>query len=368
MEAKKKLITIVDDSLVTLRACANVLEEKYAVATVPSAEKLFDLLEHNKPDLILLDIEMPNMNGYEAIKVLKENPETSDIPVIFLTGKSNPDYELEGLSLGAIDYITKPFQPLLLLKRIEIHLLLEEQRVTLAKQAEELKDFNENLQRMVDEKTQKVMVLQDALLKTVAELVECRDGITGSHIERTQNGVSILLQEIVKSGSYSEESSGWDNDQLIRSCLLHDVGKMSIGDHILKKPGALDSDEYEEMKKHTVFGAEIIEKIESIAKESDFLKYAKIFALSHHEKWDGSGYPGKLKENEISLLGRIMAIVDVYDALVSVRPYKKAYTHEEAVKIIVENSGTQFDPDLIEIFCRTAEQFKSNSSSCAVKA
>jgi putative two-component system response regulator len=136
------------------------------------------------------------------------------------------------------------------------------------------------------------------------------------------------------------------------------VGKISIGDHILKKPGALNIEEFEEMKKHAVFGAEIIEKIESYAKESDLLKYAKVFALNHHEKWDGSGYPGRLKENEIPILGRIMAIVDVYDALVSTRFYKNALTHEEAVQIITQNSGTQFDPTLVEVFCQAAEQFK----------
>jgi putative two-component system response regulator len=308
-------------------------------------------LENSKPTLILLDIDMPEMNGYEAIKILKEKEPTKDIPVIFLTGKTESDDELEGLSLGAIDYITKPFQPTLLLKRIEVHLLVEKQRV-------ELKNFNDNLQKMVEEKTQNVLDLQDALLKTMAEMVEYRDDITGGHIERTQHGVQILLEEIKKSGLYREETKGWNTNLLLQSCQLHDVGKISIGDDILKKPGKLDNDEFEEMKKHTVFGEEIIKKIESMTKESDFLKYARVFAVSHHERWDGKGYPKKLKENEIPLLGRIMAIADVYDALISVRPYKKAFTHEEAAKIIIEGSATQFDPLLVEVFTRTAEKFR----------
>jgi len=351
MKNEKKLVILVDDNPANLRIGKNVLAEKYTVATCPSAEKMFSLLENNNPAMILLDVDMPEMNGYDAIKILKSKPETKDIPVIFLTARSESDAELAGLSLGAIDYITKPFQPPLLLKRIEVHILVEDQR-------KELKYFNENLQKMVEEKTQSVIELQNALLKTMAELVECRDDITGGHIERTQRGIKILLEEIEKNGLYSEETKGWDVDLLLQSCQLHDVGKISIDDNILKKSGKLTEEEFNEMKKHASFGEQIIEKIETLAKESDFLDYAKIFAASHHERWDGSGYPRGLKGSKIPLLGRIMAIADVYDALVSERPYKEAFSHEEAVRIIIEGSGTQFDPSLVEVFSRTAGQFK----------
>jgi len=352
MENEKKLVILVDDNPANLRIGKNVLAEKYTVATCPSAEKMFSLLENNNPAMILLDVDMPEMNGYDAIKILKSKPETKDIPVVFLTARSESDDELAGLSLGAIDYITKPFQPPLLLKRIEVHILVEDQR-------KELKYFNENLQKMVEEKTQSVIELQNALLKTMAELVECRDDITGGHIERTQRGIKILLDEIEKSSLFSEETKGWDVNLLLQSCQLHDVGKISISDSILKKPGKLTEEESNEMKKHASFGEQIIEKIEKLAKESDFLDYAKIFAASHHERWDGSGYPRGLKGSKIPLLGRIMAIADVYDALVSERPYKEAFSHEEAVRIITEGSGTQFDPSLVEVFSRTAGQFKN---------
>jgi putative two-component system response regulator len=351
METEKKLIILVDDNPANLRIGKNVLAENYSVATAPSAEKMFGLLENNNPAMILLDIDMPEMNGYEAIKILKAKNETKDIPVIFLTGKTESDDELEGLSLGAIDYIIKPFQPPLLLKRIEVHLLVEEQR-------KELQYFNRNLQKMVEEKTENVLELQNALLKTMAELVECRDDITGGHIERTQRGIKILLEAIEESGVYREEIKDWDINLLLQSCQLHDVGKISIDDNILKKPGKLSDEEFEKMKKHTVFGEQIIEKIETLAKGSDFLKYAKIFAASHHEKWDGTGYPRGLKGNEIPLLGRIMAIADVYDALTSVRPYKKASPHEEAVQIITGGAGTQFDPALIELFAQNSQRFR----------
>jgi len=359
MTDEKKLIILVDDNPANLRIGKNVLAKSYTVATAPSGEKLFSLLENNNPALILLDIDMPQMNGYEAIKILKEKPETRDIPVIFLTAKTDSVDEFTGLSLGAIDYITKPFQPDLLLKRIEVHLLVEAQRETLKQQATELAGFNSNLKEMVKEKTQEVVDLQDALLKTMAEMVEFRDDTTGGHIERTQQWVKILLEEIEDSGIYREEVQNLNVSLLLQSCQLHDVGKISISDNILKKPGKLTDNEFSEMKKHTVFGEQIIEKIESMAKESDFLKYAQIFASGHHEKWDGTGYPLGLKGKEIPLLGRIMAIADVYDALISKRPYKEAFSHETAVKIINEGCGAQFDPALIEVFNRSAERFKA---------
>jgi len=301
---------------------------------------------------------MPEMNGYDAIKVLKSKPETRDIPVIFLTALTEADNELKGLSLGAIDYITKPIQPLLLLKRIELHLLIEEQKKTLEKQAADLKFFNDNLQKMVTEKTQNIIELQNALLRTMAELVEYRDDITGKHIERTQKGVRIMLNEIQKSNFPSEEIVDWDIELLVQSCQLHDVGKIYVSDNILRKPEKLNAQEYEDMKVHTNIGKQIIEKVEIMTKESAFLNYAKTFAVSHHEKWDGSGYPFGLKGNDIPLLGRVMAIADVYDACVSVRPYKAAYTHEKTVSIINEGSGTHFDPALVELFNKASDQFK----------
>jgi putative two-component system response regulator len=358
MDDEKTLIFIVDDNPANLRIGKNILAEKYTVATAPSVEKLFSLLANNTPALILLDINMPEINGYEAIKVLKSKPETMDIPVIFLTGRTEVDDELEGLSLGAIDYITKPIQPLLLLKRIDLHLLLQKQKKILEQQAADLKFFNDNLQKMVDEKTQNITALQNALLKTMAELVEYRDDITGRHIERTQRGIRIMLNEIQKSGIYPEESGDWDIEMLVQSCQLHDVGKIFISDNILRKPGKLNKEEFEDMKIHTHIGKQIVEKVEILTKESEFLKSAKIFAASHHERWDGKGYPHGLKGNEIPLLGRVMAIADVYDACVSVRPYKGAYTHEEAVKIISEGNGSQFDPALVEIFIKVSDQFR----------
>jgi putative two-component system response regulator len=364
MVTDRKTIMIVDDNIANLRIAKNSLYNTYDVFTVPSAAKMFDLLERNKPDLILLDIDMPGMNGYEAIKILKNRPDTSDILIIFLTGKSDSESELEGLSLGAVDYISKPFMPPLLQKRIELHLTVEEQKRTLEAQTQkleaqraELKNFNDNLMAMVEEKTKKVLELQSAILKTVADLVESRDDITGGHVERTQHGLKTLLDGLEELGLYKEQTRDWDIGLLLQSSQLHDVGKIAISDSILNKPGRLTPEEFEEIKKHTTLGVQIIEKIESNTSESEFLKYAKIFAGTHQEKWDGSGYPMGLAGEDIPLQGRLMAIADVYDALVSDRPYKNAFSHEEAVQIIIEGRGTHFDPVLVDVFERVADRF-----------
>jgi putative two-component system response regulator len=355
METNYSKIILVDDNPSNLRAGKNVLSKTYEVYTAPSAAKMFELLNDIKPVMILLDIEMPEMNGYEAIKILKAKEDTKDIPVIFLTGKTDTENELEGLGLGAIDYITKPFVPPLLLKRIEVHLLVEAQKKTLEIQQRELKNFNDNLQKMVEEKTKTVLELQDAILKTVADLVESRDDITGGHIERTRRGVGLLVEALRDHPVYGREVAEWDIKLLLQSSQLHDVGKIAISDRILQKPGSLTNEEFEEMKTHTVFGVQIIEKIEASTTASDFLKYAKIFAGTHHEKWDGSGYPGGLSGENIPLQGRIMALADVYDALVSERPYKEAFSHTQAVKIIQDSKGTQFDPVLTDIFITVLE-------------
>jgi putative two-component system response regulator len=357
------MIMIVDDNIANLRIAKNALSEIYDVFTVPSAAKMFDLLERNKPELILLDIDMPEMNGYEAIEILKNRPETRDILVIFLTGKSDSDSELEGLSLGAVDYISKPFMPLLLRKRVELHLTVEEQKQTLQIQKQaleesrsELKNFNDNLQAMVEEKTKKVLELQGAILKTVADLVESRDNVTGSHVERTQHSLQVMVDALLDLGLYREQMQDWDLALMFQSSQLHDVGKIAIADSILNKPGRLTPEEFDEMKKHTTIGVEIIERIEKSTSESEFLKYAKIFAGTHQEKWNGTGYPNGLSGENIPLQGRLMAIADVYDALTSERPYKKAFPHEEAVRIIIEEKGTHFDPVLVDVFEQIADQ------------
>lgn len=350
MNGNRNKIILVDDKIVNLTVGRNALAEKFDVFTVPSGEKLLALLTKVMPDMILLDIEMPEMNGYEVIKILKSNPETEHIPVIFVTARDDTGSELEGLSLGAIDYVSKPFSPPLLLKRIESHLLAESQK-------KELQKYNDNLEERVREKAKTILELQNAVLETMAELVECRDDVTGGHIERTKQYLKIMIDELLEKKLYYEEASSWDVDLFILSAQLHDVGKIAINDSILHKPARLTAEEFEKMKKHAAFGGTVIEKIQKRTSEQEFLSYAKILAVHHHEKWDGTGYPDGLAGYDIPLPARLMAIVDVYDALISERPYKQPFSHEEAVKIIVDGKGTQFDPSLVDLFLSVADKF-----------
>jgi putative two-component system response regulator len=358
MTQERELILMVDDDPAILRAGKNVLSEKYSVVTLSSGEKLLAFLENVAPALILLDVMMPGIDGYETLQILRSKGRTRNIPVIFLTAKTDSGDEVKGLRMGAVDYIAKPFLPDLLLMRIEVHLLVESQKKTLEAQQWELQNFNANLLRMVEQKTRTVFDLQNAIIKTVADMVEYRDDITGSHEDRTRRGVGLLISGLMGQDRYREESSKWDVEMLVQSSQLHDVGKIAVRDVVLRKPSSLEEKEFEEMKKHTIFGVQMIDQIRANATENDFLKYAKVFAGSHHERWDGTGYPYNLKGEQIPLLGRVMAIADVYDALVSERPYKKPLDHKEAVQIILAGRGTQFDPNLCDLFSALSEQFK----------
>ena len=340
---QRKKILLVDDNITNLSIGKNALGDTYEVYTVPSGIKALLLLQKVTPDIILLDIEMPEMDGYETLRQMKANPVFQHIPVIFLTAKSDEGSEIDGLSMGAVDYITKPFSAPLLLKRIETHLHLH--------------DFANNLQKMVDEKTKKVVELQNAILNVVAELVEWRDGTTGGHIERTGHYLHLLLDALMACGAYTDEITAIDKDLFIRSAQLHDVGKISIPDAILQKNAKLTASEFETMKLHTLYGWDIINKISKQTSESEFLEQAAILAVSHHERWDGKGYPYGLTGTRIPIQGRLMAIADVYDALISERPYKRAFTHQEAVEIIEQGRGTQFDPVLVDLFLKIAGEF-----------
>ena len=348
---ERQTIAIVDDNVTNLNIARAILREHYDTYALPSVKVLFELLHKITPDLILLDIEMPEMNGYEAIKILKANDRLRQIPVIFLTSHNDEGSELEGLSLGAIDYVTKPFSPSLLLRRISNHLLI-------AAQDKELKNYNKNLVQKVDQKTKQIIQMQFAILNVVAELVEFRDRKTGGHIWRTQRYLELLVKRMLQDGVYFDEISSWDLTFLIPSAQLHDVGKISISDTILNKPGKLTSEEFDIMKTHVIRGVDAIERIEQETQEDNFLYHAKRFAGYHHEKWDGTGYPYGLSNDNIPLQGRLMAIADVYDALISARSYKEPMSLETAKSIILEGKGKHFDPALIDVFCDTADGFE----------
>ena len=364
MEKTRNKIIMVDDVRANLTIGRDLLKTFYEVYPVQSAEGLFEILEKVIPHLILLDIEMPGTNGYEAMKMLKADRRFMDIPVIFLTSKDDDKSEMEGFDLGAADYITKPFSGPLLLKRISNQLLITQQRnELLANQAEllanqaALKDYADNLEIKVKEKTSEVIDLQNAIIATVADLVEFRDEMTGGHIARTQRYLQVIIDEMIRENIYADEVSKWNMDFFHPAAQLHDVGKIGISDTILNKPGKLDAEEIEIMKTHVTIGVDAIERIMSETKENVFLNHALLITGTHHEKWDGTGYPVGLRGLNIPIEGRLMAVADVYDALISERPYKNAFTHEEACKIIEDNAGSHFDPILVELFINVKDKF-----------
>ena len=351
MPLERKKVIVVDDNPVNLDLAKNTLKDGYDVFTVSGGESLFKLLENVIPDIILLDVLMPGMNGYEILSILKKDKRTSGIPVVFISSQSDPQSEHTGFSLGALDYIAKPFSPPILRKRVEVILLMESQKT-------ELRRMNGILQEMVNEKTRDIDDLQNAVLRTLGNLVVYRDVVTGSHIGRAETLLSHLLDEMLKQGAYNSEIEIWDRKLLLQSAHLHDVGKIAIQDRILLKPGSLTPAELIEMQKHTIFGEKIIDKIIQSTKENDFVTHAKLFAGTHHERWDGTGYPRKMKGEHIPLQGRLMAIVDVYDALVSERPYKKPFSPEKAIEHIKKGRGTHFDPIIADVFIGTIRKYR----------
>jgi putative two-component system response regulator len=333
-----KIIFVVDDSDTNLSMAETALEDQYQVMTMPSAAKMFTMLEKVTPDLVLLDIEMPEMNGFEALKKLKAADSLSAIPVMFLTGRNDAAIEVEGFQLGAVDFVTKPFSAPVLMNRIKTHLDIDE---------------------IIKERTAQLHQLQNSIVSVLADMVENRDKGTGGHIERTTQYIKILINEMKKRNVYIDEIRSWDIEKMISSARMHDLGKITITDIIVNKPDKLTEGEYETMKTHALEGERIIDAIIARTGKGEFLHNAKLFAGYHHERWDGTGYPRGLKGLEIPLQGRIMAIVDVYDALVSERPYKKAFLHEEAVRIIMESAGTQYDPVIANVFFEVNEMFKT---------
>ena len=356
-----------DDNDVNLSTAAKALSKQYRAFTLPSASAMFELLNDIMPDLILLDILMPEMDGFEAMRILRSDRRYSGIPVIFLSGRNDAATEARGFEMGAVDFISKPFSEPVLLNRIKTHLEIEE--------------LIRERTAMLLLRTEKLQRLQNSMVSILANMVENRDKYTGRHIERTTKYIKILLNAMIEREIYSGEISNWNFDEvvssarlhdigkiiiaedpinlesIISSARLHDIGKITITDLILNKPGKLTEEEYELMKTHASEGEKIIDGIISESGNEAFLKNAKLFACYHHERWDGTGYPRGLKGDEIPLQGRIMAVVDVYDALISDRSYKTGFSHERAVEVIKESRGSHFDPEIVDVFLAVSGLF-----------
>jgi len=351
-EIKKQTLLAVDDTLANIDVVKGVLAQDYLVQAALSGKMALKIIEKKKPDLILLDIMMPEMDGYEVCRILKSQQSTKDIPIIFLTAKAQTDDETKGLSLGAVDYITKPISPPILKERVKNHLILQSSKELLARQ-------NEVLEERIIERTSQLSELQDVAMVAMGALAESRDPETGNHIRRTQRYVKVLAIEVAKHDKYKEFLTPEVITSLYKSAPLHDIGKVGIQDSILLKPGKLTDEEFEEMKRHTTYGRDALAAAEqSIDSADNFLVFAKEIAYSHQEKWDGSGYPEGLAGEDIPLSARLMAVADVYDALISKRVYKPAFSHEKAITIISEGRGTHFEPLLVDCFLAVANDFK----------
>ncbi|MFC1494556.1 two-component system response regulator [Thermodesulfobacteriota bacterium] len=344
----KQKILIVDDTPENIQILMSLLKDEYAIVAAINGQKALQMAVVNPvPDLILLDIMMPGLDGYQVIEKLKEDDKTKNIPVIFVTAMTQEEDEQKGLDLGAVDYIAKPFRPGLVKSRVKNHI--------------ELKRHRDHLEELVEERTEELVRTQDATINSLATLAEYRDPETGGHIKRTQNYVKALAVKLKDHPKFSDFFTDETINELFKSAPLHDVGKVGVPDHILMKPGKLTDEEFEEMKKHTTYGYETIFRVElelGGGMERSFMSFAGEIAHTHQEKWDGSGYPQGLKEEDIPISGRLMALADVYDALISRRVYKAPFTHSKAIAIIEEGKGQHFDPDMTDAFLEIHEEIR----------
>ena len=350
----KPTLLAVDDTADNLALLNDLLSKQYKVKLANSGPKALKIAAAAPPpDLILLDIMMSGMDGYEVCRQLKQQAATRDIPVIFLTACADAEAERAGLEAGAVDYVTKPFNPPVLLARVKTHLALKAQ-------ADFLRDKSAFLEAEVDKRTREIRAIQDVTIHTLASLAETRDSETGNHIRRTQFYVKALARRLCENPGLAAILTPRYIEMLFKSAPLHDIGKVGIPDSILLKPGRLSPEEFEIMKTHTTLGRQAIEHAEQLlGMQVDFLSMSKDIAQSHQEKWDGSGYPQQLAGDAIPLSARLMALADVYDALISRRIYKPAMSHEQAAASINAGRGTHFDPDVVDAFLAIQDEFQA---------
>ncbi len=348
---RRPTILIVDDTPENIALISSLLKGAYRTKVATEGETALRLASINgQPDLILLDVMMPGMDGYEVCRRLKENPKTADIPVIFLTARSDVEDERRGLELGAVDYIAKPISPPIVTARVRTHLQLKSAR-------DFLRDKSEFLEQEVQRRTREISAIQDATMVAMGSLAETRDNETGNHIRRTQHYLRALATKMKEHARLAGYLTPDTIDLLYKSAPLHDIGKVGIPDNILLKPGKLTLEEFEIMKTHTTLGRNAIIAAERLLDSpTTFLHLARGIAWTHHERWDGKGYPQWLSGNDIPVPGRLMAVVDVYDALLSKRVYKPAIPHETALSMIREDAGSHFDSDMVDGFLEIAGQ------------
>ena len=354
------IILIVDDSPDSITLLTEMLKDHYRTKIATNGASAIKAASRApQPNLILLDVAMPGMDGYDLCLNLKRSTLTAHIPVIFLTGKIQPAEETRGFEVGAVDYIAKPISQPVVLARIATHLkLVGAQR--------ELEHQNERLEELVRVRTEQLTRVQDATIVAMAAMAEARDDETGNHIRRTQHYIELLAKRLQNNVRFKYELNDESIKLLFKSAPLHDIGKVAVPDHILQKPSSLTPEEFEVIKLHTTRGGDAIRSVEKyLGESSDYLRFAREIAYSHQEHWDGSGYPEGLAGDEIPISARLMAVADVYDALISRRRYKPAFPHEKAVALLEQGRGTQFDPDVLDAFLEIQEAFRAIATEFA---
>lgn len=362
----KRRILLVDDAAENLRILGENLRHNYTIMFARNGQDALRIANGDpQPDIILLDVVMPGMDGYQVCRQLKDTARTKHIPVIFVTAQNEEDDEAMALALGVEDYIKKPFQISVVRNRVDNHLKLKDLRDALRRKNLELKEERDSLDEQVKERTKELAAYtvelqntQVATIHAMANLAEWRDPETGAHIKRTQNYMGALARALAKNPAFADMLPEEEIERLQVSAPLHDVGKVAIPDAILQKPGKLTDEEFAEMKTHTTQGHRLLKTAEEELGGHSFLHTADEIAHSHHERWDGRGYPQGLKGEEIPLSARIMSVADVYDALRSKRVYKPAMPHEKAASIILEGRGTQFDPDVVDVFMSIQDEIQ----------
>jgi len=340
-------ILVVDDIEINRLILTDILSEEYNIIEAADGFRALDILFNGDavPSAVLLDIMMPGMDGFEVLSMMKSNARTDRIPVLFITAADADTNETRGLQEGASDFISKPFNPDVVKARIRNNI--------------QLKMYQDELEAMLEQKTAELVTTHERTLETLATIIEYRDLESGTHIRRTSELTKILVRAMLNTEHYNKQLTNANCNSIIKAVALHDIGKIGIPDNILLKPGALTSAEFEIIKRHCAIGHQIITTIaEDTVDDGNYLAFCKEICLSHHERWDGKGYPNGLARNDIPLSARILSVVDVYDALVNKRCYKPALTHEDALRLITEGAGTQFDPDIVAVVQTVAEKFR----------
>jgi putative two-component system response regulator len=344
-------VLVVDDEEINVMLLEGILEDEYTVITANDGTEALDILWHSKilPKIVLLDVQMRKMGGFETLKNMKADDSLKRIPVIFITADKE---ESKALAAGAVDYISKPPNPDVVRLRVKNQI--------------ELKNYSDHLEELVEEKTAEIMGSMDVMLQAMANIIEYRNLESGSHVKRVQLYSAALIDQIMDRSSkyveYAYQLKILDPDIIIKSVALHDVGKIGIPDKILLKPGKLDFDEFEIMKTHTTLGKKIVESILR-NDEGVYLQHCRDIAYCHHERFDGKGYPRGISGYDIPLAARIASVADVYDALVCARVYKAAFSYEDAIKIITDGSGSQFDPILTKVLFDIQDEFMAISEA-----